>query len=392
MALRKQKSRIKSSGSSRRGRSRTDERVSPADPRVILPKVALRGIERIAHPVKSRLGKVTLERNERTVDFPPEVVEDVRSLVTSFVLRCYPEMDDFYEALARWSGFAPEQLLATDGADGGLHRVFATYVSEGQNVVIFSPSYAMYPIYCQMYGAKVQELTYDEKMELAFDTVLASAAPGTRLIALVNPNQPIESCFTEDQIRRLAERCAAFGILLLVDEAYYHFCDITAAPLVREFDNVVVARTLSKAFGLAGLRIGYLIAAPSVIIALRALKPIYEISHLNAAIAAYFLSRPQIMENYVNAVRAGRERAARFFASYGCQVHGRHSNTILVSLPSHLSAPTVSEALRAAGWLVRAETRAPASNHLRITLGPPDQMKELCGMIEPYFKGERRLD
>lgn len=359
---------------------------------MILPKEPLRDIERVAHPVKSRAGKVTLERNERTVDFPPEIIEDLRKLLTGFVLRAYPEMDGFYAVLSEWSGFPTEQLLATDGADGGLHRVFATYVSEGQEVVVLSPSYAMYPVYCRMYGARMRSLTFNEKLEIPFGNVLASATPGTRLIALVNPNQPIECCFTLDEMRRLAVRCAEHDILLLVDEAYYHFCAITAAPLTREFENVIVARTFSKAFGLAGLRIGYLIAARSAIKALRALKPIYEINHLNAAFATYFLRRPQIMEEYVASVCAGRKALEGFFGRYGCEVHGKHSNTILARLPEKVPAPALTTALRNEGWLVRAETQAPTANHLRITIGPPEQMKQLCEIIEPYLKGDRILE
>lgn len=354
-----------------------------------LPKKSLQNIERTSHPIKSRSGMVPLERNERTIDFPPEVLDDLRALVTGFVLRAYPEMDEFYAALADWSGFPADQLLATDGADGALQRVFATYVSEGDDVVIQSPSYAMYPVYCKMYGARARTLTFDAGLNLSFDTVLAAVRPGTRLVALVNPNQPIESCFTLDQLRQLAVRCAELDVVLLVDEAYYHFCEITAESLIREFENVIVARTLSKAFGLAGLRIGYLIAAKPTIKALRALKPIYEINHLNAAFATYFLRRPQIMEDYVASVRAGRAVLESFFAGHGCEAHGKHSNTILTKLPAHCAAAQLANDLRARGWLIRAETQNPTPNHLRITIGPPEQMKALCEMIEPYLKGSR---
>lgn len=356
---------------------------------MIEPKNPLRNIDRIAHPIMSRSGKVTLERNERSVDFPPEIMEDLRALMTGFLLRTYPEMDEFYDALSQWSGFLKEQLLATDGADGALNRVFATYVSEDEDVIVMSPSYAMYPVYCQMYGARPRTLTFDEKLELSFETVLDAVRPGTRLLALVNPNQPIESCFTLDEIRRLAKRCTEHGTLLLVDEAYYHFCSITAAPLVREFDNVVVARTFSKAFGLAGLRIGYLISAPAVIKALRALKPIYEINHLNATIVTYFLRRPKIMEDYVEAVREGRAILTEFFERYDCTLHGKHSNTILVGLGDKVPAAAMTAALRNEGWLIRAETQDPTPNHLRITIGPADQMQRLCTHLEPYLKGKK---
>jgi histidinol-phosphate aminotransferase len=355
---------------------------------MIAPKPTLRQIERIAHPIPAREGKVTLERNERTVDFPPSVMEELRALMTGFVLRAYPEMDRFYDALAQWSGYSTGELLATDGADGGLHRVFATYVSPGDEVVILSPSYAMYPVYGQMYGARVRTLTFDERLELPFEQVLGAASPGTRLIALVNPNQPIECCYSLDQLRQLAARCAERDILLLVDEAYYHFCDITAAPLIRECDHVIVARTFSKAFGLAGLRIGYLMAAAPTINALRALKPIYEINHLNAAIATYFLKRPHLMEDYVKAVRTGREVLTAFCARAGWSVHGRHSNTLLIGLPPELSAARVTSALFNMGWLIRAETQGMTPNHLRITLGPPEQMQQLCALLEPYRRGD----
>ena len=348
------------------------------------PKSPLRGIERIGHPVKSRAGKVTLERNERTIDFPPEVLHDLRELMTGFVLRAYPEMDAFYAALSHWTGFPVESLLATDGADGGLHRVFATYVSQGDEVVILSPSYAMYPVYCQMYGARMRALSFTERFELPFEAVYEAATPGTRLIALVNPNQPIECCFSLEQLRALAARCAERGIILLVDEAYYHFCPVTAAPVICEFEEVIVARTFSKAFGLAGLRIGYLIAAPQVTTALRALKPIYEINHLNAAIGTYVLERPWIMEAYVESVRAGRVLLEAWCQRTGWTTHGRQSNTVLVALPDSVHAEAMSAALMRDGWLVRAETKPPMPNHLRITLGPPEQMRQLCDRLEAW--------
>lgn len=352
---------------------------------MIKPKPSLKPIERVGHPIKSRAGRVTLERNERTIDFPPEVLADLRELLTGFVLRAYPEMDELYATLASWSGYSGTELLATDGADGAIHRVFAIYVSEGDEVVTMTPTYAMYSVYCEAYRARVRHLTFDADLTLPFERVLAAATPGTRLFALVNPNQPIESCFELDQLRQLAARCREHDTLLLVDEAYHHFCEITAAPLVREFENVVVARTLSKAFGLAGLRIGYLIGSPQLIGALRILKPIYEVSHLNAAIATYLLRRPEIMTSYLAQVRAGREVLERFFTSRGCTVQGKHSNTILVGLDGLASAATVASDLAAVGWLIKAETKEPIPNHLRITIGPPDQMAQLCTLVERAF-------
>src|SRR5207237_8663443 len=156
----------------------------------------------------------------------------------TFGLRAYPDMPQCYEARSQGSGFTADQLLATDGADGGLHRVFATYVSEGDEVVVLSPSYSMYPVYCRMYGAPLRPLTFDKNLNLQFEKVFTSVRSGLRLLALANPNQPIESCYTLEELRRLAKRCTEYDVLLIVDEAYYHFCSVTAAPLVHYFDIV----------------------------------------------------------------------------------------------------------------------------------------------------------
>src|SRR5205823_6393680 len=102
----------------------------------------------------------------------------------------------FYDALSAWSGFHLRELLATEGADGALNRVFATYISEGDEAVVMSPSYAMYPVYCQMYGARMRTLGFGQDLVLTIDQVMTAATPRTRLLALVNPNQPIESCFS----------------------------------------------------------------------------------------------------------------------------------------------------------------------------------------------------
>jgi histidinol-phosphate aminotransferase len=238
----------------------------------------------------------------------------------------------------------------------------------------------MYDVYCSAYRARRVELTY-ENLGMDAGVVAAAVTPSTRVLMVVNPNQPIESCFTLAELRDLAARCRDVGALLLVDEAYYHFCDVTAQPLVPEFDNVVIVRTLSKAFGLAGLRIGYLMASPGLIQNLTVLKPIYEIGNLNAAIATYLLRRPHIMQQYVASVRAGRDELRRFAEGMGWACHGFHSNAMLVELPASMDAVQTAQALAEQGWFVQPETRPPTANHLRVTMGTREQARGLSAAL-----------
>ena len=346
------------------------------------PKPRLNKVTRCARPAETRRGHELMDRNERTVEFPPEVVEEIRKRITDFTLRASPEPEPLYEKLAEWLGISRDMLLLTLGSDAALRMAHECYAGEGDEALSLSPSFAMFPVYAGIAGAESRRVPFRDDLTLPLEDILGAINPRTRVVALANPNQPIERVFTPEETLRLLEACKRVGAMLIMDEAYHHFCDATALPFLRDHDNLVVTRTFSKAFGLAGLRLGYAVSRPQNIEALSKLRPMYDVHAVAVAAGLYLLEHEEVMLDYVRQTREGIAALKEGFGKMGIRTHGGESNSLLVALPAGLSPAECSKALKRKGFLVRAESEPPLANHLRVTAGPREQAQRLLAAFE----------
>lgn len=339
-------------------------------------------VKRIPHAPGTREGLETMDRNERTADFPPAVMEEIRRLITPFALRAYPEPEPFYKQLAQWLEVPREQLLLSAGADGAFRMIFDAFVKPGDEVVHAVPSYGMFPVYCELSNAASRPVAFGEDLSLPLEKILEAITPKTRLVVLANPNQPIERVYTQAECRQLLDRCKQQGALLVMDEAYHHFCDLTALPLLKEDENLVVARTFSKAFGMAGLRLGFLVSSKENTRRIEQFRPMYEAHSVALAVGGYLLKNDHLMKEYVSQVKESRDFLLDALRGLQIPAHGRWGNSILAALPREISAPMLGAELKQKGFLVRAETTPPLRNHLRITLGTPEQARRFFAAFE----------
>lgn len=353
------------------------------------PRTHLDPIERTPHLVGTRQGRELMDRNERSVDFPLEVMRDLCQRISPFMLRAYPEPEPLYAKLASWLNIPREMLLITAGADGGLKSIFEVFVEPGDEVVTASPSYAMYPLYSQMVGAVREEVRFHEDLSLPLESVLSRISPKTKLVVLANPNQPIERVYSSSEIDRLLKACAQNNTLLVMDEAYHHFCPETALPWVSECENLIIVRTFSKAFGAAGIRLGYLVSNPKNIRHLNKIRPMYETHSFAILVGLYLLENDHLMESYVGEVKQARRHLTLVLRQLGFEVFGQWTNSILVELPRELSAKEIAKALKEKGILIRVETDPLLPNHLRITVGSEDQAERFLRALQDVLSHPR---
>lgn len=356
----------------------------------IRAKANLNDLRRPAHGLGAREGAELMDRNERTADFPPEVMEALRRRLTPFLMRAYPEPGPLYEKLAAWLGLPTSMLLLCAGADGGLRSVFETFVEPGDGAVCLTPSYGMYPVYRRISGAVYQPVRFNNDLSISLDQIVERIEDRTKLVVLANPNQPIERVYAESDIRRLAEACARRDALLVMDEAYYPLGPSTALPWVGEYGNLVVVRSFSKAFGIAGVRLGYVVSQPENIENLTKVRPSYEVSSVAIAIAVYLLENDHLMWSYVAQVRDAMGYLVSGLNALGVPAIGRWGNSILVPLPADLPAVEMAEAVKQRGFRVRVESEPPLSNHLRVTVGPKDQAERFLAVFEFAWRDRRR--
>jgi histidinol-phosphate/aromatic aminotransferase/cobyric acid decarboxylase-like protein len=205
---------------------------------------------------------------------------------------------------------------------------------------------------------------------------LADRLPSdVKMLLLANPGQPVETCFDVQGLRFLAECCRSADAVFAVDEAYYGFGAPTALGLIDGFDNLVVLRTFSKAFGAAGIRVGFSVAGPRLTGALNAVRQSGEVSSLSMAVATVLIQQSDfVADSTAKIVRARDWLRARVSQDLGLNVWGRWANHVLIEFPSAETCGRVNALLAARGVLVKAGFQAPIDRHMLVTCGPMQLM------------------
>jgi histidinol-phosphate aminotransferase len=333
-----------------------------------------------AHP--ARQGKVRLDRNERPHPWPPDVWAEMHALITPELIQSYPALEPLYAALSEHFGLPRDHLLLSHASDAALKSIFEVYARPGDEAVILDPSYAMYPLYARMFGATPRPVPFAADLSLDFGRVLEAVGPATRLVCLPCPNQPVERMFSRAEIQEMLALAKQRDFLVVVDEAYAYFQPETAVDLIPGSEQLIVTRTFSKAFGLAGVRGGLLLARPERIAELRTIKPISEMNAVAAALARYLLGRMDVVRAFADEVAQGREAIRTRAAALGLDVHGRYGNSVLLGAPDPQTAKNMAKAAEAEGILVKCFADPLLQSHLRITLGPPAYMHRVMDALE----------
>lgn len=315
---------------------------------------------------------------------PPPPPDLLAALIDPEIVRRYPSAAPLEAHLAARLAIPPSQVLVTAGADEALDRAFRAFLQAGDRVVLPSPTFVMLPHYARLIGAEVIAPPWPAEV-FPEDLALAALAaePRPRAIALVSPNNPTGALIPTEAIHRIA--AAAPETAILVDFAYVETADHDPTrELLVAHDNVLVFRTLSKVWGLAGLRVGYVAAAPPVIAALRAAGPPYSVTAPSIALALAHLETGEArMRAYVDAVRAEREELYAVLRAGGAQPVRSHANFVFSRLSDAGAALAFRDGLARRGIGVRAFSDPGLDDGVRITCpGDPSQHARLCAAID----------
>lgn len=316
---------------------------------------------------------VKLDQNEAPWDWPAPLKEAAACLVTEAVFNRYPPFQEraLTEALASRWGLSPESVLVGNGSNELLRALFGAAVGPGRTLFCPSPSFSLYGQMALLSGSRAVAVPFGEAF--AYDPAAWLGAVERERPALVlvcSPNNPTGSAFALEGIERLCD-CAP---LVAVDEAYGEFAGESAASLLPGRENLVVLRTLSKAWGAAALRLGYAFAAPGTARQLgKALLP-YGVSPLTAGLGRLALQNADLFEPRVAALRAERERVRQaLYNLRGVTVFPSEANFLLLRMQG-LEARVVHGALKTRGVLLRDVSRGPGlSGCLRFTVGTREE-------------------
>jgi histidinol-phosphate aminotransferase len=337
---------------------------------------AVRTLPLYLPPLAGRNG-LRLDFNENTVGCSPRVLLRLQQLGAEDLAR-YPERAGVEAKVAEMLGIAAPELLLTNGVDEAIHLLCETYLEPGDEALITVPTYSMYRIYMMAAGAQVISVPAGSNFSFPVDELCKRITKRTRLIAVANPNNPTGTIAAPEDLRRIAR--LATDAALLVDEAYFEFYGQSMLATRAECPNVFVARTFSKAYGLAGLRLGALVGDAEQMLAVRRVCSPYNVNAVALACLPEALGDQDYIQQYVSEVRESRAWLERALEARGIQFWPSQANFVLARVGA---AAALVEHMRRRGILVRDRSGDHGCEGcVRITLGPREHADRLLTALQ----------
>ena len=341
------------------------------------------------HPPLGNRDAMRLDFNENTVACSPKVKE-VLGRISAGALTRYPEREPVERIVAEHLGVAAEQVVLTNGVDEAIHTLFETFLEDGDELLLAVPTYTMYEVYASATDARAVTVQAAEDLQFPFERLLTATTPQTKIIAIANPNSPSGSIATREQILEIARR--ATDAVVLVDEAYFHFYGETVMDLVGSVPNLMVARTFSKAYGLAGLRLGLLAGPVELMKWVRRVLSPYSVNSLALACLPAALEDTEYLDWYVGEVLSARGEFEAVLDEVRVRRWASAANFVLVEIGSKHGE--FVRLMSAGGVLVRDRSNDPGCDGcVRITIGTREQMKEAAEVLRRTMRelrGEER--
>jgi histidinol-phosphate aminotransferase len=283
-----------------------------------------------------------LDKNENTDPELAKLTARLLSEIDPVALYTYPECTPLYNKLADHLGVKADHLLLTAGSDGAIRSVFEAFIEPGDLILHTAPSFAMYAVYSSMYGANVVPLTYkasDEGPVLKAEEVINTISEvRPKLVCLPNPDSPTGTVFTPGEMREIIEAAGEAGAPILIDEAYYPFYEHTVAPWVDDYNNLIVARTFAKAWGVSGLRIGYALSCFDITKLLHKVRPMYEVNTVAVAVMEKMLYHKDEMLASVKRIKNGRDTFIEEMKALKLRTLVTHGNFLRVAFGQYAAA------------------------------------------------------
>ena len=319
---------------------------------------------------------IKLNTNENPYPPSPRVIEAILAEVGDN-LRKYPDAASRAgcKEAGRLYGFDPSWIIMANGSDEVLNNLIRAFAGEGEEIAYVHPSYSYYSTLAEVQGAKVKTFLLDEGWALKDFPERYTG----KLFFLTNPNAPLGFCYPQEFIEELAGRVDG---MLVVDEAYADFAEENSLDLVRRLPNVVVTRTFSKSYSLAGMRLGLAIARPEVIAALNKIRDHYNLDRLAQAACVAALADQEYFQQCVAKIRETRDWFTAELRVLGWEVIPSHGNFVFASPPDR-NGKRIYEGLYERRILVRYFSDPVLAHGLRISIGTREEMeKTLAALVE----------
>ncbi|MBD2579653.1 histidinol-phosphate transaminase [Oscillatoria sp. FACHB-1406] len=324
---------------------------------------------------------IKLNTNENPYLPSPKAVAVLQDFAPE-LLRRYPNpmAQTFCEAASAVLGIPSDWILAGNGSDDLLTMLMRACSEPGRAVVYPMPTYVLYRTLAEIQGAETIEVPYPEDFTLPVEALIEAQGAITFIAC---PNSPSGTAIPLELLDKLAANLSG---VLVIDEAYVDFAETTALPLVKKYENVIVLRTLSKGYSLAGLRFGFGVANPVLLEGLIKVKDSYNVDAIACAVATAAIQDVEYKNASAQKVKVERDRVTTALSKLGFEVLPSQANFILATVPPQHNAEAIYQNLKQQGIFVRYFKQPGLDNKLRITIGTPDENSALLDEVSLFLR------
>jgi histidinol-phosphate aminotransferase len=315
--------------------------------------------------------------NERTVLPSLKVVDTLKRFVESGSFTRYSGVSNLYEKIADYSGVLESEVMITNGSYHAIDIICRALLSKGDKVIIPKPTFPAFEYCAKLQEAEICEACYDSYGGFPLDDVISSIDDKTKMVVICNPSNPLGTSVLKSDIEKILN--VSRNVAVLVDEAYFEYSGITCADLVNKYPNLIIVRTFSKAFGLAGLRIGYVISNELNISELVKLKSSFDVNIVSQLAASAALDDVCYMKDYVSEVMyKSKPMLEYFFIDNSIKFYPSSGNFVFVKVDN---PEDVCKELEKRGVYVSVQKSGEFGSGIRVSLGDYEYTKKF---VEKY--------
>lgn len=332
----------------------------------------------------SRRNFIRLDKNERIENFNKRIIKNLK--LTSFDLSAYPETGKIYKLISKKLRVKLNQLLIIPGSEFGIRVCLEYFCNTKKNsrLLALEPTFGMVDAYSKLYKIKKISILYDKNLQINSNKFLKKIKRNISLIIIANPNSPTGTIIEKKSLLQIIKKAEKFSIPVLIDEAYAGFYNFSYIKYIKKFQNLVILRSFSKSYGLAGLRAGYLISNKKIIKEIYKYKPMYEINSIACKIIEKFLKNISIEKKYISRTNEGKKYFHNELKKMKIQYLKTYANFIHVNLKNKKNF--IEKKLRLKKILTRKGPGVKGyNNFLRITLGPKSQMEKVIKVLKKNY-------
>lgn len=326
-------------------------------------------------PRQKRYNCLRYDMNENPEGLPKDFVDSVLKEITPEFLAIYPEPDKFLNKYANFIGAQYENVVATNGSDMAIRYILETFGEAGKFVVTVSPSFEMYWVNCNILGLKHKPVAYNDDLTINIENIINAIDLDTRVVVLLNPNNPVGNVYTEEEFRLVLKRTQEVGAILVVDEAYHYFYKNTFIDYALKEPNVIVLRTFSKMFSIAACRLGVAISNPQIIDYIKRGKLTFDVNSIALLFGERLLDHPEVYKELIQIQDEGKAYILANLKENCYECRDCRGNFIFIK-PKHDALMVVKQLEEQYNVLVHGYSNALLKNYIRVSTGSIKSMEK----------------